>query len=46
MRSFARWEGMRVSDLEKIRPGPVIDFSDNPSRILEVLGQRQGEEPP
>jgi Zn-dependent protease len=42
MRSFARWEGMRVSDLEKIRPGPVIDFSDNPSRILEVLGQRQG----
>ena len=42
MRSFARWEGVRVSDFEKIHPGPVIDLLDNPSRILEVLGQRQG----
>jgi len=45
MRSFSRWEGVRVSDLEKIIPGPVVDLSDSPSRVLEVLGQRQGGAP-
>ena len=39
-RSFSQWDGVRVSDLPGIVPGPVIIQDDSPSRILDLLGRR------
>ncbi len=39
-RSFSQWDGVRVSDLKGVVPGPVVNEGESPSRILEILGQR------
>ncbi len=39
-RSFSQWDGVRVSDLPGIVPGPFVDRDDSSSRILEILGRR------
>jgi len=38
-RSFSQWEGVRVHDLDDLAPGPVVDWEDGASRILEILGR-------
>lgn len=41
LRSFSRWDGVRVSDLSRLSAGGAITDGVSPSQILEILGQRQ-----